>query len=365
MSRVHAIVQPEHSTLAEFEARLSELPNASLDIAVAYITAGGLEQFVKAADRAVPGLSRAGKIRWLTSFDYFRTDPAALDEIVNVHAAPIRIHEGRLLLQRRCNPRVPFHPKALILKVGAKRTVIAGSGNMSYSGLVRGHEAGISFCTSTKRSAIEADMRQAADAYDAWFSRRWSAADVLDAAMLSRYRTLYDTAADRAHPVFTEDDVLPDSELSRGGLTLAELAKVRSCRHLWIEAGQLGRNRGRHLPGNQLMMRRMSRVFFGSPAKDVPPDTMLKYLSISFDGRPSKDCSLSFSNNKIDKLTLPIPGVDGPPSYDGEILQFERVTPGFYRLSVLNAAEQQRSRKASKAIGASFKMLGGRTWGVF
>lgn len=365
MSRVHAIVQPDHSTLTEFEARLSELPNASLDIAVAYITAGGLEQFAKAADRAVPGLTRSGKIRWLTSFDYFRTDPAALDEIVSTHAAPIRIHQGRLLLQRRCNPKVPFHPKAFILKEDSKRTVIAGSGNMSFSGLLRGHEAGVAFRTSTKSGAIEADLRQAASDYDTWFSNRWAAADVLDAPMLDRYRTLYDTHADRAHPAFTEDDVLPDSELGRGGLSLGELTKVRSCRHLWIEAGLLGKNRGRNVPGNQLMMRRMSRVFFGAPAKDVPPDTMLKYLDIAFGGHPPKDCSLSFSNNKMDKLTLPIPGVDGPPTYDGEVLQFERVKPGFYRLSVLNAAERQRSRKASKAIGASFKMHGGRTWGVF
>ena len=91
--------------------------------------------------------------------------------------------------------------------------------------------------------------------------------------------TLFESEEHLKHPVPTEDDTAP-SETLRGTLKGDELNKLRVCRHFWIEAGNITRNRGRHLPGNQLMMKRLSRVFFGFEPVSVPENSPIGRVSI-------------------------------------------------------------------------------------
>ena len=72
------------------------------------------------------------------------------------------------------------------------------------------------------------------------------------------------------------------------------------------------------------MMTRLSRVFFGVPATEVPENSPLRKVSITYNGATKNDCSLTFSDNGMDKLTLPIPGIEGPLSYDNENLGLVR-----------------------------------------
>lgn len=113
------------------------------------------------------------------------------------------------------------------------------------------------------------------------------------------------------------------------------------------------------------MMKRLTRVFFGFEADDVPRDTLLGPVLIVYGGHDPHVCSLTFSNNLMDKLTLPIPGVDGPAKYDNENLLFERVGPDLFRLTVGTSADKVQWRRRSRDIDAAFKMGGGRAWGVF
>lgn len=363
-SQIRALIQPGSGTLKEIEYRLVRGDVKAVDIAVAYITASGLATFLETVDRAAPSVMSSPATRWVTSFDYFRTDPAALAQILSLRPKNVRVHGGISALARKCVPSVPFHPKVFIVKYATGRAIVAGSGNMSYSGLRRGHEAGFSVATSSGSSEIEKQIRRAASSYNGWYSRIWSSADPLTPAVLRRYQDMYDLASHLKGPALTDDDTVPPSEMAKG-LSLADLAKMRACRRMWIEAGNVTKNRGPLLPGNQLMMKRMSRVFFGIPPVDVPTDTHLKYLDMAYDGGAWKNCSLSYSNNKMDKLTLPIPGADGPLKYDGQTLLIERITPSRFSVKVLNSTARASAIAASSSIGAAFAMNGGRRWGVF
>ena len=146
------------------------------------------------------------------------------------------------------------------------------------------------------------------------------------------------------------------------------LRLLGSCDHLWIFSGQLHENRGPGLPGNQLMMSAMTRVFFGVEARDVPRDTHLGYFAITRGWAEKPDCPLRFSNNSMDVLSLPVPGGSWPADYSQTTLLFTRTVVGGrtkFKLEVGNAAKAVKWKKASERVGGDFAMTSGREWGVF
>lgn len=362
---VESIVQPARgTTLDHVRACAIQYDKSNLDTAVAYITSSGLTPFLEGI--GIEGRQKATprRVRWLTSFDYFRTDPAALQRILDIHSKRVRIVGGKDALNRKCVPRRPFHPKVFLFDATDRGAIIAGSGNLSYSGLVRGHEAGLVVKYQKMTQPPQADSMMVRKHFSGWYSKTWRFADPLDTKLLADYRELYDQAPNRKSPNPTEDDILPENQPS-GALSHKDLSKVRACRRLWIVAGNVTKNRGKNLPGNQIMMKRMTRVFFGAPAENVAPDTPLKDLWIRYSSNAAKLCTLAYSNNKMDKVTVPIPGNGGPPKYDNECLLFERRGPDEYLLRIISATEKKRLVSASKKIDAHFKMKGGREWGVF
>ena len=87
---------------------------------------------------------------------------------------------------------------------------------------------------------------------------------------------------------------------------------------------------------------------------------------MSFNGGISAPYTLSFSDNMMDKLNLPMPGAIGPLAYDNQYMIFQEVGPHRYDLSIGTKADKANWTKRSKAIGAAFKMASsGREWGVF
>lgn len=361
---LESITQPScGSTIEKLASILDRSTFTRIDIAVAYITVGGAEILIDELAAAAPGVPT----RWLTAFDYWRTEPLALETIRSLVKAKVRIHDPSVLARKRCMPVRPFHPKTFIFMGPKVDFVLAGSGNLSKSGLRRGHEAGL-VVGAPKPHGTDAARVAAGNAigeFGTWFKTLWTQAEPLKDPLLQRYTASYESQPNLKHPTPTDDDIVPE-ETKPGQIEATTLRKLRACRHLWVAGGKITPNLGINRPGNQLMLKRLTRVYFGFPAIDVPRKTHLGYLRIAYNGRPSRECSLTFAHNGMDRLTLPMPGLEGPPKYDHEHLLFRQIGPSEFNLVTGTKAQLASWKKRSKAIDASFQMsAGGREWGVF
>lgn len=358
------ITQPTgRTTLDALKAILEGGGVERMDIAVAYVTTGGAYDLIKNSSGALGGAWNGVPKRWITSFDYCRTEPVALEYLLDVSNSSIRIYDAAFCLDHDCAPRVPFHPKTFLIRTNLRDFALAGSGNMSRSGLARGVEAGLVVSVSRVPPA-EPTATVSVDAMRAWFDSAWNGATLLTAPLLTRYCQIFEDKENLKVPNPTEDDVA-SSDTGRRSLSTKDLQKLRVCRHLWIDSGNITRNRGPRLPGNQLMLKRLSRVFFGFPPNAVPENTHIGDVDIHFDGGPGATCSLTYSDNKMDKLGLPIPGAGGPEAYDNEYLLFRRTRPRAFELTIGTKAMKNQWLKRSAAINGGFKMVSGREWGVF
>lgn len=337
-----------------------------VDVAAAYVTAGGARDLLNTLEDSLGAQWPLAQKRWLIAFDYCRTEPVAAKMLADAPQSSVRIHDGtRIVLQHGCIPKIPFHPKTFLFRGPGRHAVFAGSGNISRSGLNTGHEVGLLMDCRPPAAEGDASLRSKVEAVQAWYELSWAAAPRLTTALLAQYREIFDSTENLKHPTPTDDDhAKPDERPTT--LTADDLRKLRACSHLWIEAGNVTKNLGPSKPGNQLMMKRLSRVFFGVPATDVPQNSPLTRVNIFYGGVPKDDCSLTFSDNGMDKLTLPLPGAGGPPSYDGKTLLFTRLKAGVFQLDLGTAAQKRDWIRKSKAIAAKHKMPAqGRRWGVF
>ena len=335
------------------QAYLHIRPTAMM-AAVAYATHSGVAELLGRL-AAMDGWDQVSK-RWLVGIDFCRSDPTALEGLDGQRRSNVRIYDGLFVVGRdRCIPRVSFHPKLYAFRHRRKEAVVAGSGNLSRTGLCVGVEAGLSVCEFPGK-----DSRF----LHGWFNRQWGLATPL-ADIAVEYSDRFQSLENRTHPAPTEDDAAPESAGARGQLTPGQLRKLKVCRHLWIQAGNLHFNRGPGRPGNQLMLKRNTRVFFGFPARDLGPDTALGHVAIEFAGNVRHDCSLRFSNNSMDVLTLPVPGADGPAAYSRETICFERIGVRRFRLVLGAPRDLTRWKRRSEGIDGYFRMSRGREWGVF
>lgn len=364
MSQADFIAQPSsRTTLDALQAILRSGGVERLDIAVAYVTTSGAHDFLQRVSNTMGAAWAAVPKRWITSFDYCRTEPLALDWLLSAPNSSIRIHDAEFCLAHGGAPKVPFHPKTFLIRTNQREYALAGSGNMSRSGLSRGIEAGL-VISESRVSPGEATATAAIGAMNTWFSRTWRASTPLTTPLLESYRQIFEHKDNLKAPAPTEDDVA-STDTGRTALSTKDLQRLRVCRHFWIDAGNVTRNRGPQLPGNQLMMKRLSRVFFGFSSESVPENTHIGDVEVRFDGGPGALFSLTYSDNQMDKLVLPIPNAGGPPAYDNEYLLFERTKPGVFKLTIgTNAMKAQWMRK-SVAIEGAFRMSSGREWGVF
>lgn len=361
-----SISQPAHRTTSAAIQQIAQSNDfESLDVAAAYITSTGLFDLDTALHNHF-GLDDPNRSKkWLTSFDYLRTEPVALEALLAFPNSPVRIHEPEPALANNGIPHRPFHPKTYLFRLGANLEVgLAGSGNLSRSGLSRGVEAGLVLGVDRNDPATNAEVLQAIDMTRLWFDGLWAAGTPLDAALLDRYSELYESSENLADPTAVEDDTA-NGDPSKAAISAVDLKKLRACRNFWVDAGNVTKNRGANLPGNQAMLKRMSRVYFGFPANDLPENSHVGDIQISFDNNDFNDFSLTYSDNKMDKLVLPIPGDGGPQSYDNKILHFRAVGPRKFELQVHQPSQISKLRKKSKAVEGAFKMKSGREWGVF
>ena len=320
---------------------------------VAYATQSGVAELCDIM-KDVDGWDTVPK-RWLVGVDHCRSDPPALRHLQDLGESQLRIHDGRYIVDRKgCSPRTSFHPKLYMFHSKNGTEAVVGSGNLSYTGLRRGVEAG-----AVIGCGPAGQMRSVLN----WFGELWAAATPLD-QIVEKYAAAYGMLENRREPAPLDEDEVPGDSTGRGNLLGAELRRLRVCEHLWIHAVR-NRNRGPARPGNQLMMKRNSRVFFGFAAQDLERDRLIGHVAILHDGRERTNCSLRFSNNAMDVLTLPIPGSEGPVSYDDEVLCFRRIGIRRFELVVGTSQDARRWKQQSDRVGGSFRLKSGRTWGVY
>lgn len=337
---------------------------AQLDVAAAYVTTGGVRDLLKTVHSALGTAYPDVEKRWLVAFDYCRSEPLALSLLANEPGSRVRVHDAKVLLGQNCIPFRPFHPKTFLFTGPVRQAVFCGSGNISLSGMNTGHEVGL--LVDSKKASGDTSSRVQIAKLQSWYKKMWADAFDLTPSIAADYKSIYDSNQNLKNPTPTDDDDISKIGTGSYALTPLDLRKLRACSHFWIEAGNITKNLGNG-PGNQLMMKRLSRVFFGVPATHVPQNSWLSLLSISYDSHPPKnDCSLTFSDNGMDKLTLPLPGNGGPAMYDNEVLLFTRQWAGSFALTLGSAKDKSNWLAKSKGIEASYKMpSGGRKWGVF
>jgi hypothetical protein len=331
-----------------------------IDVAAAYVTLGGARDLLSVLGQW-PNVQK----RWIVSFDYCRTEPIAAKMLADAPGSAVRIHDGASLVMRKCIPNRPFHPKTFIFHGGKRTAVFAGSGNVSRSGLNTGHEVGLLLECRLPKTVPELNARAQIASIQNWYNATWNAADVFSPTLAASYESVFNSVDNLSNLIPTDDDPAPVSP-GRSSLKPEELRKLRACTNFWIEAGNVTKNLGKNRPGNQLMMKRLSRVFFGVPAVNVPQNSPLRRVEIVYGNVPKKDCSLTFSDNGMDKLTLPIPGDGGPDAYDGQTLLFRRLGAGNFSLHLGSAKVVRQWVARSKQISAHYQMPpDGRQWGVF
>ncbi|TDR36967.1 hypothetical protein DFR29_1262 [Tahibacter aquaticus] len=360
---IGSVTQPYGDSNLQVLARTLEAVDYDhVDVAAAYVTLGGARDMLQMLEHSLRSRWLTARKRWVVSFDYCRSEPLAIKMLKSAPASHVRIHDGSRVVSQLGVPKTPFHPKAFLLHGGGGHSVFAGSGNLSRSGLNTGNEVGllIGVTAQEPHPSILAHVK----AVQKWYESIWQQADKLDPSLMDRYSGIFDSVPNRSDPVPTDDDVIEHSR-QPSGLTPGQLRKLRVCSSLWIEAGKISRNLGKAVPGNQLMMKRLSRVFFGVPVLDVTPNSPLTVIEITFQSHTKSDCSLTFSDNTMDKLTLPLPGAGGPPAYDEKTLLFKRISAGKYKMVIGDEVQKRDWLRESKRVDAAWEMRGGRVWGVF
>lgn len=351
---------PNGAYAALLGSALGSAAFADLCFAFAYATHSGVRALAPAVES-----SPAAK-RWLVALDWCRSEPWALDSLGMMPQSEVRVPDGHTTVASPgCAPHLPFHPKAVVARSSDAIAVVTGSGNLSRNGLTRGHEAATLVAVHRPRTQAERDAWTSCLGMATWFDSLWQAAPGY-AAVADEYRRRYAELQQIASPTPTDEDEA--SRFTTRGMTAERLRLLRACEYLWIDAGNLHANRGAGRPGNQLMMSPGTRAYFGFGAEPLPRDTTLGHVSIEYAGQLRTDCSLRFSNNSMDVLTLPVPNNGGPPKYDGERVRFRKVANGSglkFELALASGQDGMRWESASKRVKGSFAMTSGRQWGVF
>lgn len=298
--------------------------------------------------------------RWLVGIDWCRSDPPALTRLQEIPNSTVRVPNGTMLVGNSgCIPRIPYHPKLYMFRGSRYTAIICGSGDLSANGLLGGCECGNAFRFESRRNPHVLGLTS-------WFNDAWRTADELRAIEMD-YKAHCDALLRSRNAIPVEDDITPPEPIPRKtrGLSDHQIRQLRTYENFWIEAGALGANLGRGVPGNQLDMTRYTRVFFGAPPARVPPNEIIDYVTLIWDGVSYDDRTLKFGENGMDKLNVPPAGSRGPLFYRDKTLLFSREPTGEFTFTVGDAADRKSWNRKSRPLGALYKLPGGRTWGLF
>jgi len=331
-------------------------------VAVAYATLSGCHELT-AAFGNITSWGHAEK-QWLISIDFGITQPEALKFLTNLPNSSVRVPNGAYLLKKKLKPRQSFHAKTYIFDNEGNHdlAIFTGSANLTFSGLHLNAEHGISTLWESPVKAAEKKSLKTVQEELEWWSDNWEKATPCDLSFLKAYAKIWKPQApsEDATDLVKKFTATQKTEIS----TLNGLAWA-TARYFWIETHDLYKNRGAKEAGNQLDCARGTRTYFGfSPAK-VPKNTVIGEVSIQYEKKPTQMRSVRFANNQMDKVNLPIPGQEGPPSYDQTCILFERIGDQQFRIKLAKGSDLTRWSKKSKEQGLYYQFTGGRNYGFF
>lgn len=361
----------ENAVINAISTAAASAPYDRLRGAYAYATAAGALLLTSRLSSAMVEWTRADK-RWLISLDWGHSEPEALELLASLPYSEVRIPNATQVLASNLVPRLCFHPKTLLLDQAARRdrppAVLAlGSANMTASGLRFGYEHvavatwGRGATSSSARLELAAMQAEALRLETVWRRSR-----KVDRKLIADYKGLRDRvrARPRRAQESPEDSSAKVLQLEQTiHLGFARVAELRAARNLWVEVRRVNENRGPGIPGNQIEFTAGARAFFGLDATKVPLNSPLGTVRIEYTGI-AYERNMRFGHNSMDKLDLPIPGTEGPVTYENTVLRFVRRPDGAFGLTVGSPNDITRWRAASDAAGTSYRLVGGRAWGV-
>lgn len=340
----------------------------NVDIAVAYASRRGVD-LLNSSARGGASWGTAKK-RILVSIDSGFTEPEALDSLAALEHAEVRVPRGKEVLRRpQLRPVRAFHPKCFVVRgssAAEPAALLIGSANLTGSALTTGTEVVSEYVWPAGYQ--DSTLQGMAD-YLAWFDEAWEKADPL-AGILDAYRTARSQLDTHAVSPGDQDSIAVAYDPGSDDVIVdgREGALLAAARALYIEAGSLSQNLGRGLPGNQLDTRRGTRVFFGFPADTVIKNTVLGQIEVRFETGSYQRFSVRFGDNMMDKVNLPIPGSQGPESYDGKTLLFARdelASDGTPRFTLSTPVPETLDQTISLARRTEARALSsGRRWGL-
>lgn len=327
----------------------------------AFASNKGARLLVACLHKANSSWNSASK-RWIISIDGGITEPKALRFLLGLRKTEVLVPDAEAILARNLKPIHRFHPKTLLLEIGHADLepvgILVGSANMTCNGLCFGHEHAMAVqLRSAAGSGVPAMVLDGVDALD----KVIECATPIDLSFVDRYEamrpgrpTLPEEFEDKRSEMILQDNaVLPGPKA----------AALSATAHLWIETTKGWRNRGDD-EGNQIDMQKGTRVFFGFGDVALPKNSPIGSVRILYETH-SASRNLRFGDNSMDKLDLPIPCEEGPPTYKNQTLLFTRETGTSFRLTVGTSDDIASWKGKSKAAGALFSMRGGREYGVF
>ena len=357
------VIQPSHGPYSElFNVAIRQGQFTSLQVAVAYATIGGVRVLTQILEEHLQSSWTSMNKSWLVGIDWCRSDPSALTQLANLPNSQLRVPAGAQLVRNPgCNPTQTFHPKLFLLTGPETASLISGSGNLSANGMLRGCECGSLFIYRNERQETERFPGREITRVQQWFDDAWLIATNYGDISESYQKACIKRARGQVLMPTDDDAVIVQPR----GLNAIQLQQLRTFDHLWIEPGDLGSNLGKGRPGNQLDMKRFTRVFFGATAEDLQPETPIADLTLNWKGVSHPARTLKYGDNTMDKLNIPSAGDRGEMFYRGTTLLFTRSAPSLFEFTVGKATEKARWRRLSVQRGVIMPAIGRREWGVF
>jgi hypothetical protein len=363
----------EGAVMAAIAAGAATADYDRLRAAYAYASAGGAVFFVHTLRDAVEGWDAARK-SWLISLDWGHTEPEALEYLASLPLSEVRVPNAAQVIASGLTPRTCFHPKTLLLDQRARpnsppATLAIGSANLTVSGLrVADEHVSVATWTAGRLTAAGQAELFAMRSEAAHLDATWRRASRLTTRLVSEYRTTRNRVRPRRRTTFegrAEDASTRVRELEdRWHFEYQRVAELLAAQSLWVEIDYVVANRGAGVAGNQIDLAAGTRAFFGLDPSRLPRNTPLGSVRLRY-GAHSAIRNLRFGNNQMDKLDLPIPGVDGPRTYEKTVLLFRRNDDGSFDMRLGTPRLLARWKSASDARGTRFRMNSGREWGAF
>lgn len=333
-------------------------------VAVAYATRAGTRNLLTELERRMAGWEEAQK-QWLISMDFGRSDPESFQLLSHTPNSVVRVPDGQYVLDTDLRPRKCFHPKTYVLRSGDRGDspvgIFSGSANLSMSGLHGGSEHATSMIWSPPLSDSEQALLNSVERSLDWWLGAWADATPATEEFVDAYAQMKEDRNDEDDSdvvrVFAEADVVV--------VEADEGVGWREARVFWVQTAELYKNLGADRPGNQLDLRRGTRVFFGFPPDAVARNTVLGQVELIYGENEPQQCSIRFGNNSMDKLNLPVPGDTGPNDYDNKYLHFERAGQQRFQITLGDEEAARVWRDTSRTQGMLHNFAGGREYGFF